>query len=68
MIMMIDAYDHDDGDSKDDNDSNNYNGSHVASTLYLGHYFYSYPEEIQNSRKNFGSKLFFYRTQLIHGK
>jgi len=32
-----------------------------------GHYFYSYPEEIQNSRKNFGSKLFFYRTQLIHG-
>jgi len=28
--MIIDAYDHDDGDSKDDNDSNNYNGSHVV--------------------------------------
>ena len=33
----------------------------------LGHYMYSYPKELQEQRKAFGAKVFFYRSQFIKG-
>jgi len=72
-------YDVDDGNDYnkfllyDDDDGNDYNKFLLYNVIllyrlyYLGHYYYNYPEEIQKTRNNFGSKLFFYRAQLIHG-
>lgn len=33
----------------------------------IGHYVYAYPKEIQQQRKQYGAKVFFYRAQLIEG-
>jgi hypothetical protein len=33
----------------------------------IGHICYEYPPALQEQRKNFGAKVFFYRTQLIAG-
>lgn len=32
-----------------------------------GHFQYAYPEALQAQRKEFGAKVFYYRTQLIAG-
>lgn len=34
----------------------------------IGHYTYAYPQDMQQSRKAFGAKVFFYRTQFIAGQ
>lgn len=33
----------------------------------IGHYCYAYPQEIQAQRKQYGAKVYFYRSQLITG-
>jgi len=33
----------------------------------IGHYCYAYPSEMQQQRKQYGAKIFFYRAQLIAG-
>lgn len=37
------------------------------SNMPIGHYIYAYPEAIQKQRNQYGTKVFFYRTQLISG-
>jgi hypothetical protein len=32
-----------------------------------GHYCYAYPKEMQQQRKQYGAKVFFYRAQLLEG-
>jgi hypothetical protein len=34
----------------------------------IGHFCYEYPSAIQEKRKNFGAKVFFYRAQWLRGK
>ena len=33
----------------------------------VGHYLYPYPPEMKASRKQYGAKVFFYRSQLLSG-
>jgi hypothetical protein len=38
-----------------------------VSNAPIGHYCYAYPKAIQEQRKQYGAKVFFYRAQLIEG-
>ena len=40
---------------------------YFISNAPLGHFCYEYPKEIQEKRKQFGAKVFYYRCQFLQG-